>query len=107
MGASADKLDGLINQLALTRVWKPSPERMQSWHTQKGWVDTFLIFQVLSIMEPTFCSTILSSLSASTTPLPPTTLLSSTLKADAMNDPVVFNIAVSNIAIVLKPWMKC
>ena len=34
------------------------------------------------------------------------TLLSSTLKADTTNDPVVFNIVISDIAILPKPWMK-
>ena len=40
-------------------------------------------------------------------PLLPTTSPSSTLEADAMDDSVVFNMAVSGAAILLKPLMKC
>ena len=40
------------------------------------------------------------------TPPSPTTSSSSTLEADVTDDPVVFNIALSDIAILLKPWMK-
>ena len=57
-------------------------------------------FGWLRTIEPTFCSTALLPLSAPASP-PPTTLLSSTLEADAMNDSVVFNIAVSDIVILL------
>ena len=41
-----------------------------------------------------------------TVPPPPTTSLSSILEADAMDDPVIFNMAVSGAAILLKPLMK-
>ena len=77
---------------------------MRSRHTQKGWVDTFLVVRVLSTIEPTFRLTTLPP--APALPPPPTTSLSSTLKADATDDPIVFNIAVSDIAILLKLWMK-
>ena len=39
-------------------------------------------------------------------PPPPTTSSSSTLEADATDNLVVFNIAVSDVAILLKLWMK-
>ena len=39
--------------------------------------------------------------------LPPSTTLSlSTLEADAINNPVVFNIVLSDVAILLKSWIK-
>ena len=75
-----------------------------NWMVQKGWVDTFLVLRVLSTIELTFRSRTLSPAPALSPP--PITSLSSTLKADAMDDPVVFNIAVSDITILLKPWMK-
>ena len=56
-------------------------------------------------IKPTFCSTTLP-FSAPVPSPPPIISLSSTLKADATDDPVVFNIAVSDVAILLKPWMK-
>ena len=73
---------------------------------RKGWVDTFLVLQVLSTMEPTFRSRTLLVLSAPAAPPPPTTLSSSTLKANVTDDPVIFNIAVSDVAIMLELWMK-
>ena len=39
-------------------------------------------------------------------PPPPSTSLSSTLEVDAMDDPVIFNMAVSGAAILLKPLIK-
>ena len=74
---------------------------------RKGWVDTFLVLRVLSTMEPTFCLRTLSPLSVLAALPALTTSSSSTLKADTTDDPIVFNIAVSNVAIVLKPWIKC
>ena len=76
-----------------------------NWMVRKGWVDTFLVLRVLSTMEPTFC---LRTLPPASVPLPPPrTSSSSTLKANTTDDPVVFNIAVNDVAILLKPWMKC
>ena len=85
-----------------------------------GWVDIFLVFRVLRIIEPFFCSTFelseffldasdpsaFSSLSVPLLPPPPIISFSLTLKADVTDNLVVFNIAMSDIAILLKPWMK-
>ena len=73
---------------------------------QKGWVDIFLVLSVLSTMETTFRLRTLSPHLAPAALPPPTTSSSSTLKADAMDNPVIFNIVVSIVAILLKPWMK-
>ena len=60
----------------------------------------------LRMIEPIFRLIILLSLSVPAPSSQPTTSLSSTLKADATDDPIIFNIAVSDVAILLKPWMK-
>ena len=54
-------------------------------------------------IELTICLTSLLSLSALALPPLPTTSSSSTLEADEMDNPVIFNIAVSDITIMLKP----
>ena len=54
------------------------------------------------MIGPAFCLTTLSPLLAPAPP-PSTTSSSSTPKADVTDDPVVFNIVVSDGAILLKP----
>ena len=74
------------------------------WSLKNRWIP-FLsskYSRLLRTIEPTFCSIILPPFS---TPIPllPTTSLSSTLEANAMDNPIVFNIGMSDVAILLKP----
>ena len=89
-------------------VGASSAIKLALWGLRDWWTPSLFSgnSEWLHTIELTFCLTILQLLSAPAPSLPSTTSLLSTLKADITDDLVIFNIAVSDIAILLKPWMK-
>ena len=72
----------------------------------KGWVNTFFVLRILRMITYNWAHFFLTTLPPAPAPLSlPTTSSSSTLKADTTDAPIDFNIAVSDVAILLKSWM--